>query len=275
MNDSPQQDELTRRHVLNRVSGGVSAAFVGADSAQMADPATEPADTQPQATASSSGESVVLQYFHEDWVTIKNDLDRVSDWGFDAIWLMQPAEGALKKENQDRNNNPLGYQPIDLRNFNSEWGIKSELTTLIDTAHEKGVEVYLDTVLNHMAAEDYDAFPWFGSQDFHNEGGIPDWAYNFNTTDPDADCFKADGTPRDPDKIECHPWWVENGDLLGLKDLKHEKDYVRGELKTYMEDMAALGADGYRFDAAKHIPESFFGHLREPVGRRSEHVPGR
>jgi alpha-amylase len=241
------QADVSRRDVLQDVDGGAAEAMSG---------------VKPSQASGSPGEPVALQYFHNDWTTITNDLDRVSDWGFDAIWLMQPAEGAVTKEEQDgRNDPPLGYQPINLRNFDSELGTEGELTTLIDTAHQEDVDVYLDTVLNHMAAEPYSEFPYFSSWDFHNEGGIPSWAYDFDPNNPD--CFEngnTGGTPKDPDRIECDPWWVENGDLLGLKDFKQEKEYVRGELKRYMEDMVALGADGYRFDAVKHIPESFFAN---------------
>jgi alpha-amylase len=185
-------------------------------------------------------------------------MDRVGEWGFDAIWIMQPAEGAETKDDPEwsRNNPPLGYQPIDFTNFDSEWGTEDELTTLIDTAHGNGVDVYLDTVLNHMAAEPYSAFPRFSEWDFHNNGGIDSDAYNFDPNN--SECFDENGDPKDPDEIECKPFQVENHDLLGLKDLDQDSDYVRGELKTYMEDMAALGADGYRFDAVKHIDEAFF-----------------
>jgi len=238
-----EQAEISRRKILKGVSG-----TVGGLSAVSGFPET----------SSTAGEPVALQYFHEDWTTISGDMDRVADWGFDAIWIQQPTEGAVTKEEQKgRNDPPLGYQPLDLRNFNSELGTESELTTLIDTAHDNDVDVYLDTVLNHMAAEPVSAFPWFGSNDFHNNGGIDDDAYTYDPNN--SECFDANGDPKDPDRIECKPFQVENHDLLGLKDLKQDKQYVRDQLFRYMEDMKELGADGYRFDAVKHIPESFFG----------------
>jgi|GEM_PF-667307 len=238
--------DTSRRDVLKGIGGALAAATVSGNLPSVSE-------------ASTGGEPVALQYFHEDWTTIKDDLDRVADRGYDAIWIQQPAKGAVTKSEQNgRNNPPLGYQPIDFRNFDSELGTEDELRTLIDTAHNNGVEVYLDTVMNHMAAEDYSAFPYFSEPDFHSEGGIPDWAYTFDSSDDR--CFNDDGTPKDPDRIECDPWWVENGDLLGLKDLDQDKGYVRDQLKRYLQDMADLGADGYRFDAVKHMPESFLGN---------------
>jgi len=251
MADSERSGGVTRRDVLKQIDGARAATV----------------DSLTQAPSPSSGEPVALQYFHRDWTTIKEDIDRVSDWGFDAIWIQQPAEAKLTEANQEDTDDDgvgeptLGYQPIDLRNFNSELGTEAELQTLIDTAHGEDVDVYLDTVLNHLANAGYDAFPDFSSRHFHNNGGIDDDAWSFDPGNPD--CFNADGSPKDPDKIECKPFQIENHDLLGLKDLRQNEDspegeHVRDELKRYLEDMAALGADGYRFDAVKHIPESFF-----------------
>ncbi|WP_211194942.1 alpha-amylase domain-containing protein [Halorhabdus amylolytica] len=244
MSHARERVNVSRRSVLKGIGGAATAVTTGVSCFMPA--------------AASGGESVAFQYFHEDWETITNDLDRVASRGYDAIWIQQPAKGAVTKEEQNgRNDPPLGYQPVDLRNFDSELGTETELETLIDTAHDNGVEVYLDTVMNHMAAEPDDTFPYFSSRDFHNEGGIEDWAYQF---DPRDDRCYENGSPKDPDKIECDPDMVEDGDLLGLKDLDQNKQYVRDQLKRYMEDIAALGADGYRFDAVKHIPESFFAN---------------
>ncbi len=55
-----------------------------------------------------------------------------------------------------------------------------------------------------------------------------------------------------------NPESVEDDWLVGLKDLKQESAYVRGELQAYVQKYADLGVDGIRWDAAKHVPESFF-----------------
>jgi alpha-amylase len=210
----PTATAATRRRVLQAL--GIGALAPGALAT-----ATDRDETP------SAGEPVVLQYFHEKWTTITDDLDRVADRGYDAIWIQQPAHNDLDWTDQEgRNDPPLGYQPLDLRSFDSALGSEADLRTLIETAHEAGVEVYVDTVMNHMATGQepkYD-FPQFGYDDFHH----------------------------DPDPTE------ETRELYGLPDLKQESPYVREQLRNYMAKIADLGADGYRFDAAKHIPERFF-----------------
>jgi alpha-amylase len=42
--------------------------------------------------------------------------------------------------------------------------------------------------------------------------------------------------------------------LAGLADLKTESDYVRQSLVDHLNLILSLGAAGFRFDAAKHVP---------------------
>jgi alpha-amylase len=45
-----------------------------------------------------------------------------------------------------------------------------------------------------------------------------------------------------------------NRELVDLSDLRTESSYVRGKLAAYLNDLISLGVDGFRLDAAKHIP---------------------
>ncbi|KAF4607683.1 hypothetical protein EYR40_000018 [Pleurotus pulmonarius] len=47
---------------------------------------------------------------------------------------------------------------------------------------------------------------------------------------------------------------LQNCELLGLADLDTRSDYVQARLVEYANDLRSLGADGFRIDAAKHIP---------------------
>ena len=57
--------------------------------------------------------------------------------------------------------------------------------------------------------------------------------------------------------------------LVGLPDLKTESTYVQAQIKNYLNKLVAMGVDGFRFDAAKHMQPS--RHRRDP-GRR-DHAP--
>ncbi|SEP89619.1 alpha-amylase domain-containing protein [Natrinema salaciae] len=198
-------------------------------------------------TATAAGEQVFFQYFHETWPTITDDLSRVADRGYDGVWIQAPQESELAWSDQDgRNDPPLGYQPVDFRSFDSEFGTEADLQRLVDTAHDNDLEVYVDCVMNHMAANRGYDFPQFEEKHFHTHvGSIDDW----------------------DDEHQ-----VEHGDLLGLKDLAQLEShghqdtapYVREQLYEYMKKIANVGADGYRYDAVKHVETEFWDQYANP-----------
>jgi hypothetical protein len=49
--------------------------------------------------------------------------------------------------------------------------------------------------------------------------------------------------------------------LSGLADLKTESDYVRQSLVDHLNDIISLGVKGFRFDAAKHVPETDLANI--------------
>ncbi|GAA0675717.1 hypothetical protein GCM10009020_24290 [Natronoarchaeum mannanilyticum] len=194
--------------------------------------------------AAEIGDSAVYQYYHTDWTTITNNLSGVADAGYDAIQV-PPAQFSRIYKYERQNDEytydlPLGYQPIDFTNFDSEFGTEAEYQAMVDEAHEQGLDVIADAVMNHLAAGDnafdrhvsMDDIPRFSERDLHPECQID---YN----DPQS---------------------VENCWLVGLRDLDQDSSYVRGELYNYLQKYADLGVDGIRFDAAKHMSESFFSN---------------
>jgi alpha-amylase len=87
----------------------------------------------------------------------------------DAVWLLWPANVKLDAQHLATEDQegfyedehpayghleprpPLGYQPVDLRDFDSPLGTEAELESLIGTLHDHGIFVVLDAVLDHMA----------------------------------------------------------------------------------------------------------------------------
>lgn len=221
---------VNRRSVLKGL-GALGAAALGGSSLT-------------GSAAAEIGDSAVYQYYHTDWSTITNNLSDVADAGYDAIQV-PPAQFSRIYKYERQNDEytydlPLGYQPIDYTNFDSEFGTEAEYQAMVDEAHNQGLDVIADAVMNHLAAGD-DAFdrhvsmddiPRFSEQDLHPECQI-------NYDDPES---------------------VENCWLVGLRDLDQDSSYVRGELYNYLKKYADLGVDGVRFDAAKHMSESFFSN---------------
>jgi alpha-amylase len=155
--------------------------------------------------------------------------------GFGAVQISPPQESIAMNTWWDM------YQPVDYRNLVSDMGNAAELADMIDACHAAGVRVYVDAVLNHSAAgsgtgtagSSYSAatlqYPLFGPNDFHANCTIQPSDYNSNRSN------------------------VVNCRLLGLPDLATDLDSVRGKLTAYLASLVALGVDGFRLDAAKHM----------------------
>ncbi|MGC3996128.1 MAG: alpha-amylase family glycosyl hydrolase [Anaeromyxobacter sp.] len=151
--------------------------------------------------------------------------------GFGAVQISPPAEH--KNVNYWWNI----YQPVNHHNLTSDMGTPAELQTMIDTCHAAGVRVYADVVFNQMSADSgtgvggssFNAstftYPYFGSSDFHSYCTI-DYSSASNT----ASCW-----------------------LLGMPDLNTGSSYVQGQFVAYLDSLIAMGVDGFRIDAAKHI----------------------
>jgi alpha-amylase len=135
------------------------------------------------------------------------------------------------------------YQPVNFTSLNSKMGTEAEFQAMINTCHAAKVRIYVDAVVNHMSATSGTAtngntfsatnlsYPFFSAPDFHNACDIQGSDY---------------GSPG-------NRWSVMNCRLVGLPDLKTESSYVQGQIKNYFNKLVAMGVDGIRIDAAKHM----------------------
>ena len=109
------------------------------------------------------GSGVMMQAFYWDvpaggtwWNKVKNKAASWSNAGIDAIWLppvSKAQNGAFS----------MGYDPFDYYDFGNynqmgstetRFGSKSELQSLITTAHNNGLSVIADIVINHNSGGD-------------------------------------------------------------------------------------------------------------------------
>jgi alpha-amylase len=139
------------------------------------------------------------------------------------------------------------YQPAGY-DLNSRMGDEAAFKAMVKTCNAAGVQVIVDTVINHMtggAGTSYSGntftaynFPGlYTTDDFHHQG---------------VECPTASGDVEDFDNaIQDH--FCE---LSSLEDLKTESTYVRGQITGYLNKLLADGVSGFRVDAAKHIPHA-------------------
>ncbi|MFE5209272.1 carbohydrate-binding module family 20 domain-containing protein [Streptomyces sp. NPDC056600] len=138
------------------------------------------------------------------------------------------------------------YQPVSYK-IAGRLGDRTAFKSMIDTCHAAGVKVVVDTVINHMSA---------GSGT--GTGGSTYTKYNYPGvySAPDFDNCTAQ-ISNYGDRAN-----VQNCELVGLADLDTGEDYVRGRIAGYMNDLLSLGADGFRVDAAKHMPAADLANIK-------------
>ncbi|MEV4866470.1 alpha-amylase [Streptomyces ossamyceticus] len=130
------------------------------------------------------------------------------------------------------------YQPVSYR-IAGRLGDATAFKNMVDTCHTAGVKVVVDTVINHMAA---------GSGTGTGGSSYSKYTYPGLYSSFDFDNCTAQITNYQ-DRGN-----VQNCELVGLADLDTGEDYVRSAIAGYMNTLLGYGVDGFRIDAAKHIP---------------------
>ncbi|WP_406426673.1 carbohydrate-binding module family 20 domain-containing protein [Streptomyces sp. NBC_01589] len=138
------------------------------------------------------------------------------------------------------------YQPVSYK-IAGRLGDRTAFAAMVSTCHSAGVKVVADSVINHMSA---------GSGT--GTGGSSYTKYNYpglySSFDMD-DCTAQISNYQDRAN-------VQNCELVGLADLDTGEDYVRGKIAGYLNDLRSLGVDGFRIDAAKHMPASDLANIK-------------
>ncbi|MEV6304454.1 carbohydrate-binding module family 20 domain-containing protein [Actinoplanes sp. NPDC051861] len=129
------------------------------------------------------------------------------------------------------------YQPVSY-SISGRLGNRAAFSSMVSTCHAAGVKVVVDTVINHMSA---------GSGT--GTGGTSYSKYNYPGLYSDQDFHSCRTAISDYTNRSN----VQDCELVNLSDLNTGSDYVRGKIAGYMNDLASLGVDGFRIDAAKHM----------------------
>ncbi|MFF9505634.1 carbohydrate-binding module family 20 domain-containing protein [Streptomyces sp. NPDC014724] len=138
------------------------------------------------------------------------------------------------------------YQPVSYK-IAGRLGDRASFANMISTCHGAGVKVVADSVINHMTA---------GSGT--GTGGSSYTKYNYPGvySAPDMDDCTAQ-ISNYQDRAD-----VQNCELVGLADLDTGEEYVRGRIARYLDDLLSLGVDGFRIDAAKHMPAADLANIK-------------
>ncbi|WP_427338399.1 type I pullulanase [Caloranaerobacter sp. DY30410] len=190
-------------------------------------------------------------YHGGDFAGIIEKLDYLKELGINTIWITPIVEN-IKFDTRHAENPHItpyygyhGYWASNFEKLNPHFGTLEDFHRLIDEAHERGIKIMVDVVLNHIG---------YGLKE--NDPGIGKDIPNF-PTDEDRERFKGmiRENPSEGDPI--------TQELAGLPDIKTEDPKVREKIINWQVAwVKELGRtekgntiDYFRVDTVKHVDD--------------------
>lgn len=164
------------------------------------------------------------------------DPSTTDDLGVGGLWLM-PINPSPSYH---------GYDVTDYFNVNPEYGTLEDFQRLLDEAHQRGMYIIIDMVLNHTSVQ----HPWFAEANSAVANPYRDF-YIFEQSSPGfTSPWGTDVWHRANDGVYYGVFWE------GMPDLNYNNPEVTAEMQEvirfWLED---VGVDGFRLDAIKHLIE--------------------
>jgi alpha-amylase len=219
--------------VASRALAAALALAAGVTGTVLAAPATQ--------AAPPGGKDVTAVLFEWDFDSVAAECTRtLGPAGYGHVQVSPPQEHIQGDQWW------TSYQPVSYR-IAGRLGDRAQFANMVDTCHGAGVKVVVDAVINHMSA---------GSGT--GTGGSSYTHYDYPGVYSGADMDDC----RDDISNYQDRYNVQHCELLGLADLDTGEDYVRGRIAEYLNDLLSLGVDGFRVDAAKHMPAADLAAIR-------------
>lgn len=254
---------MTRKMLLLACAIMLSSCEKNEDSIPLLSETPDVAPNDVVSATASVGSGVMMQAFYWNvpsggnwWNTVASKIPAWSSAGIDAIWL-PPANKAL--------NGPfsMGYDPYDyydFGNFNQKgstetrFGSKAELQALISAAHNKGINVIADIVINHNSGGDSE-FNIFTNSYTYTDYSVASGLFNRSAYDFHPNDYQSS----------------DSGVFGGFADLSHVKPYVQDWLWKRSNSVAkyyknTMGFDGWRFDYVKGFDPWVVKEWQKAVG---------
>ena len=182
---------------------------------------------------------------HGDLRGLTEKLDYLKDLGVDCLWLLPIYSSPLKDD---------GYDIANYYDIHHTYGNIQDFIHLIDAAHERGLRVIADLVLNHTSDEHH----WFRAALANPKSVFRDY-YVWSDTDQkykDARIIFTDTEESNWALDESSGQYYWHRFYSSQPDLNYENPAVQDEMLKVMSFWLDLGVDGFRADAVPYLFES-------------------
>ena len=189
-----------------------------------------------------------------DFRGLTEKLDYLQWLGVDCVWLLPMYPSPLRDG---------GYDIADFYSIHPDYGTVEDFKAFVDQAHQRGIRVIADLVMNHTSAD----HPWFQESRTDPAGAKGDW-YVWSDTDDrwsEARIIFVDTEPSNWtwDPVRGQYYWHRF--FSHQPDLNYDNPEVQEAMLNVVRFWLDLGIDGFRLDA---IP-----YLYERDGTNGENLP--
>jgi maltose alpha-D-glucosyltransferase/alpha-amylase len=191
---------------------------------------------------------------HGDLKGLEYKLDYLKELGVDCLWLNPIYPSPLKDD---------GYDISDFCGIHSDYGTLDDFKSLVEAAHQRGLRIISDLVLNHTS----DQHPWFQAARADLNSPYRDYYVWSDTGQEYADAriifLDTETSNWTWDPVAGQYYWHRF--YSSQPDLNYDNPKVHAEIENVIKFWLDLGVDGFRFDA---VP-----YLFERAGTNCENLP--
>ena len=179
-----------------------------------------------------------------DFPGLEQKLGYLQELGVNAIWLMPFFPSPLRDD---------GYDISDYHSVHASYGTLEDFRKLLNSAHERGIRIIIEMVLNHTS----DQHPWFQEARSSQENPRRDW-YVWSDSDT-----RYKGTRiifLDTEKSNW-AWDPVSKSFYWHRFFSHQPDLnwdnpaVREHMWNVMKFWLDMGVDAFRLDAVPYLVE--------------------
>jgi maltose alpha-D-glucosyltransferase/alpha-amylase len=179
-----------------------------------------------------------------DFRGLIDKLDYLQWLGIDCIWLLPMYSSPLRDG---------GYDIADFFVIHPDYGLVDDFKTFVEQAHQRGMRVIADLVMNHTSSD----HPWFQESRQSSDNPRADW-YVWSDTDdswPEARIIFVDTEPSNWtwDPVRGQYFWHRF--FSHQPDLNFDNPEVQEAMLNVLRFWLDLGIDGFRLDAVPYLYE--------------------
>jgi maltose alpha-D-glucosyltransferase/alpha-amylase len=179
-----------------------------------------------------------------DFPGLTAKLDHLASLGVDCLWLQPMYPSPFRDD---------GYDISDYTNIHPSYGSLDDFRAFLTHAHDRGLRVIIELVLNHTS----DQHAWFQEARSSTDSPRRDW-YVWNDTD---DKYRGVRIIFIDTELSNWAWdpvskaYYWHRFFSHQPDLNYDNPAVREEIWTVMKFWLDLGVDGFRVDAVPYLVE--------------------